>query len=199
MTSENTGFLTVRAGTFQRTTRTTVAAGAFRAVTFSHCPVTQWMVIGTADSDKLDGHSFSKGEKLQLLTVYEKRWDDPLWKEDPEKIGAIGRDDMFANVYVPPEAFADFWNAAEAQLGSIHSVELALKPGSPVSLSVTNIGLFEAMPSPPVSVTGDRLAPMHPVVAELQTMRGKLAGNVRLILTWVFVVGAVWVVVALFR
>ena len=167
MASEiSTGSLTLRAGTFQRVTHAE-REGAVRKINISYCPVTKWTVIGSGDN-KLDGRSFSANEQF-TVSITETKLGDPLWAEDtflppnPEKIGTLDADSMRVHFYLQPDAFALFWNAAEATHGSTRSMELVLKPDrqSQHILTVTNIGLFEDMPGSPV----------HPVVAELRVMR----------------------------
>jgi hypothetical protein len=179
-----TGFLTLRAGTFQRTTRAE-REGAHRGINISNCPVTRWDVIGHDIGDKLDGHSFRADEAL-MVSIMEAKPGDVLWEEDPEKIGALVTDSMHANVRLPPDAFALFWIAAEAADGATRFIEIVSKPDRPDVLTVTNIGLFENMPGSPV----------HPVVAELRVMREKLS---RLVTSIAVVLLIVWVLQNIFR
>ena len=119
-----TGFLTLRAGTFQRITRAE-REGAHRAINISHCPVTRWSVIsGDMRNNKLDGRSFAADEAL-LISIMEAKPGDLLWTEI----------------------------AAEAADGAARHIEIVLKPDRSDLLTVTNIGLIEEMP-PPSNASG---------------------------------------------
>lgn len=192
MSSETTGFLTLRAGTFQRVSRTT-RERVVRAVSISDCPVTNWYVIGDHPDDKeLDGHRFNADDQL-LISVVETKQGEPLWAEDAEKIGVVSSD--HASLHLPPLTFAHFWTAGEATNGATHYIEIVLKAGPSKSLSVTNVGLIESMPAPD-HPSGGRI---HPVVAEIRTMRGQFAAVTKSILVGIYILGATWILVTIFR
>jgi len=168
-----TGFLKLRAGTFLRSVRATID-GTTRVVQISECPVI-WSQNGELVGDNL------RNEQVELRITEDKKtkWGEPLWKEIPEKIGALKRDDMDINVYLPPEAFGHFWTAAEVTDGSICNIEVDFRADYPDILSVTEVRLIEEMPSPSVSIpANDRpgipLGRIHPVVAELRTVGEQL-------------------------
>ena len=190
MASENpTGFLTVTVGAFGRTTRA-VRKGAVRAINIANCPVTNWQVISDYMSDdKLDGRSFSANEQFTVSITETKpgEAEDTFLPPNPEKIGTLDADSMRVHLNLQPDAFALFWNAAEATHGSTRSMELVLKPDrqSQHILTVTNIGLFEDMPGSPV----------HPVVAELRVMRDKAKS----IVVGFVVVLIAWILLSIFR
>jgi hypothetical protein len=198
---DSTGFLTLRVGGFQRTTRAT-AEGGRRVVNISDCPVTQWYVISDKDDDKkLAGQSFAKEDQL-LVSVVEAKPGEPRWGENPEKIGAAGGDS--ANLYLPLDAFSSFWDAAEAVDGATRHIELVLKSDGSNVLCVTNVGLIESMPAPPRTppekdFSSLPLPRVHPVVAEIRTMREQLGGLSRSLLVWVYVALAAWLAVSLFH
>ena len=142
-----TGFLTLRLGKFQRTTRAT-AAGGRRVVNISDCTVTRWSVFGeNEDNDRVGRHRFSTGNEIQI-SVVEAKPGEPRWEGNPEKIGAIGLEHTHANVYLSSDAFSSFWAAADATDGADRSVELELKSDGSNTLWVTNVGFFEDMPAP---------------------------------------------------
>ena len=179
MSSES--FLTLKAGSFQCVSRATIK-GATRHINISDCPVDRW-------SD-LKGDTISSSDEVDL-SIYEMTPGEPLWKEDPEKIGAFSKDSMHINVHLPREAFHHFWTAAEATYDAPPYIEIVLKPGDPKfpqTLSVTNVGLIEAMPSK-----------MHPVVAELRIMGETLSGLIRSLVIWVYIGLAVWILLSIFR
>ena len=117
-----------------------------REVALSKCPVSSWTVKSLGDDNKLSKDSFREGELLEL-SVRERMPGDVLWKEEPDRLGVIDADRMYAHVILPPHAFAPMWSAAEATDGRRRSVELELKARHPEILSVTNVGFFEAMRS----------------------------------------------------
>ena len=183
------GFLTVTVGAFTRRTYVT-REGAYRVIQVSNCPVTHWTVMGSGDG-KLDGHSFHTDGLLNTVTIMEVKPGEfgRRFAADPEKIGTLNTNYMHADVYVPDDALALFWAAAEATDGSTRSMELILKPDRQDELTVTNINLFESMPR----------SPFHPVVAELRIMREKLFGKTRPIIVAFWIVVAIWVLSKIFR
>jgi hypothetical protein len=91
--------------------------GAVRAINISHCAMTRWSVISDdMNDDKLAGHSFGVDQRLSI-SIVEAKPGQSLWEDDPEKIGSLGYYMLF-NVYVPRDAFAHFWNAADPTDGS---------------------------------------------------------------------------------
>ena len=142
------------------------------------------------NDDKLDGRSFGTDQQLSV-SIMEAKPGDPLWTEDsilppnPEKIGVLSTDRMHATVYVPRDAFAHFWTAAEATDGSTRDMELELKPDVQGTLTVTDIGLFESMPG----------SALHPVVVELRVMREKAKS----IVVGFAVVLIAWILLSIFR
>ena len=182
-----TGFLTVRAGTFQRSSRAS-REGDVRQVSISNCPVTSWSVMGEdTDDNKLDGRSFGIDEQLLVYIREMKSLGNLFEGGHPEKIGGLNTESMLAFAYVPPNSFAHFWMAAEATDGSTRHIDLELGPGPRNVLSVTNVGLIESM-------TGS-----HPVVAELRVMREKLSRRAGPIIVAFWIVVVIWVLFKIFR
>src|SRR5262245_12545755 len=144
--SKETGFLTLGAGSFQRTTRAT-ATGTARVVSISNCPVTRWHVMDfdNIDNDTLDGQSFSAGDEL-TISIMESKPDELLWKE----LGTLVTEQMHANLFVPSDAFAHFWTAAEATNGATYNIEIVLQRGPRDTLNAVSVGLSETIPSFPV-------------------------------------------------
>jgi hypothetical protein len=98
----------------------------------------------------LNEHLFREGEELQLRV--HQGGQPPYWPEDPQKIGALNTDGMYGNLFLPLDAFTSFWLAAEGY-GSAYGIELLVKANpkschSP-TLSVIEVGLFEAMSTTP--------------------------------------------------
>jgi quinolinate synthase len=183
-----TGLLTLQASTFGRTTRAT-AEGARRIIN-TYCSVTEWNLIDVSDK-KLGKRSFRKGKMLQLW-IAEGKPNESLW-EEPEKIGVFDTEHMHANIFLHPDAFTHFWAAAGSTSGATRSIELALKakdvaPSANI-LSVTNIGLFESIPT----------SMDHPVVAELRGMQQKLGGLSNPLMGILYGALAAGVVVIIFR
>jgi hypothetical protein len=184
MASKNpTGYLTLRAGTFGRTTHVT-KGGATREISISFCPVFHWRVNGGLDN-KLNGRSFNSNERFEIA-IMEGEPGEVFWPEDPEKIGALNADLMHANIFMPPDAFGHFWAVAEATDGSTRHIELALKADHPDTFKI------EKMPAPPEGNTSGRL---HPVVAELRVMREKAKS----IVVGFAVVLIAWILLTIFR
>ena len=126
------------------------------------------------------------------LWIAEGKPNELLW-EEPEKIGVCDTEHMHANIFLHPDAFTDFWAAAGSTSGATRSIELALKaedvaPSANI-LSVTNIGLFESIPT----------SMDHPVVAELRGMQQKLGGLSNPLMGILYGALAAGVVVIIFR
>lgn len=182
-------FLTAKVGAMHRTSRTT-HSGTVRAVHMSGCPVTRWTTWETHDvRDNLK----EAADQTVDVSVVEIKPGEPRWPEDPEKIGAFSTASMHINLYLPPHTFTHFWNAADAANDSSRHIDIVLKsnerdPRSHV-LSVTNAGLLESMPA----------STLHPVVAELRSVRDSFTALTKSILVWLYVFGAIWVAVTIFR
>jgi hypothetical protein len=111
-----TGFLTLRAGTFQRVSRAT-REGDVRAINISNCAVDGWSVHSIEMGDnKLNGRSFAADEQL-LVCIMEAKPGGLLWEEDPEKIGALSADSMHANLFCRPTHSLTFGRRPEPRMG----------------------------------------------------------------------------------
>jgi hypothetical protein len=117
------------------------------------------------DTDKLAGQSFAPGEHLQVY-VLEAKSGQPRWKENPKKIGAVASEHTYANLVLSSDAFASFWEAAEATDGARRSIEIQLVADGSTVLCATNVGFFEQMPAAPTTNPGKGDLPtprLHPV------------------------------------
>ena len=101
------------------------------------------------------------------VQVRELRHGEPLWRDEPEKIGAFAERQTLVSVALPPDTFNHFWAAAEANYSAAPYIEIVLKPGTRADDSrspiVINVGLIESMASK-----------IHPVVAEVRAKGEKL-------------------------
>jgi hypothetical protein len=168
-------FLSLRAGTFQRVSVSTVGR-ATRQVSISECPVVRW--ISDLKDDKQTNEKFS-------LSIREMMPGETLWAEKPDKIGAFSSDRLHvtANLHLSP--FQHFWSAAEAKYAWPPSIEIALKKEDDTNyLYVTNVRLVEDMTSK-----------MDPVAAEINGMEGRLK---TLFITLVYTLVAIWTAVTIF-
>ena len=141
--------------------------------------------MSLGDVTKLSKDSFSEGELLEL-SLRERMSGDVLWKEEPEKIGAVDADRMYGHVILPPNAFAPIWSAAEATNGSRRSIELELKARHPEILSVTNVGFFEARLQDITAAEGEPTQRLDPILVELREMRKELTPLIRSATFWFF-------------
>jgi hypothetical protein len=87
------------------------------------------------------------GDERFEASACETKPGDVLWEEDREKIGAYQKDRPYINFYLPPEAFAHFWTAADAREGSTYIIDLEFKsdPESSGFFSVIHVGLHETL------------------------------------------------------
>jgi hypothetical protein len=128
---DDTGYLTVRLGTFRRSTSTS-AEKSTRAVHIENCVI--------REGGEIQGCN-CRGEQIGI-EVYEKKPGEELWKDDPAKIGGLST--KFMTLYLPAETFGPLWAAAAATDGAAwRQMRCEYKSGGNAILSITTATLVE--------------------------------------------------------
>jgi len=136
-------FLTLRADKFQRNTFA-MSGGTGRTMNIFG-RVIRWDSHSEGDSERTE-------EQVRLFIQEIAPEKEPLWEEDPEKIGAVSRDKegLLINSVVLPEAFAHFWTAPDAPRGTTHEIHVRYKGVSPRLtddfVSVTELSFSQLIP-----------------------------------------------------
>jgi len=176
------GTLTVRIGTVSRNT-TVAATGVRRSITFENCRI----VGGT----KIAGVSLDND--AVSISVYQNLGE--LWPDQPAKIGAlsVGDHPLWITLAAAPEAFAQYWRAAEAADGVTRNFHFAFEENDfGDALAVTEATLIEVMPQEVQfdEKTGRASVPIrqHPLIVELEKAKKEFGGAVRSIIVVIVVV-----------
>ena len=179
--TDDTGYLAVNLGTFRRTTSTS-AENSTRAVHIENCVI--------REGREIQGRKYY-GEQIEM-SIHETKPGQELWKDDPEKIGALSTESLHMSLYLPADAFGTLWAAAAATDGAWRQMSFEYKAPGNAILSITTAVLVEFI-SGDAEVDFDpktgRVRPVpprkNPVVAELQTIRNELTSGFSRLTVWI--------------